>query len=561
MENATQKQIDFINDLLAKKQKTFANVQDLSIKQASILIYQLKNDLELKIFDKKQDSKDSEILDNKSQSINEYLESINYQELSNKYNLKIEKTKEGWKGSKSNESFIDNTREIKKYINTLLKKEFKNIDYSLKVFTHHYSRGHIEIDFTLKGTSEELRENFNLLSQEEKHNIFRNADSNNYYNAVTFEASEIYYNNYFKFSKRKEGLKNGYKKFIDFISLLLDSFSYDFSDTMTDYFNFGIETDIIIDITDREENKIKEFYDFFSHAKKDIEIISEYPLEDPSPELKERIKKHQEEEQAKLEKFIKEQEELKAAREQEEKRRNEEKERLTSSNNYEVQELENPIILKGCRFSTWNKPTTLEEAKEFIEKYPSSKNAGTIAEIFRIVNIKNQDLYNYFINNTLDNMPFIDKGGCGLVRFKNGKIEELSEEEHRTIYNSSETDLSLAKRGIYSARSCILIQLNGQDKFIVDPSGFNYCRYIGLLPLPDYQEIKQEETQEPILSKNEKNLLEECKKLQNNQSFDILDFGSNRNFSEEFKKQLEKIHVSMICSPCSINFRKNLKIA
>ena len=559
MENATQKQINFINDLLAKKQKTFANVQDLSIKQASILIYQLKNDLEIKIYDHKEMPNNGKVIDNKELSLNDYLASINYQELSNKYNLKIEKTKEGWKGSKSNESYINDSRAIKKYIGSLLKNEFKNIDYSLRVFTHHYGR--IEIDFTLKGTSEELRENFNLLSHEEKDSIFKNADSNNYYNAVTFQAAEIYYNNYFKFSKRKEGLKNGYKKFIDFISLLLDSFSYDFSDIMTDYFNFGIETNIKIEITNREENKINKFYDFFSHAKKDIEIISEYPQEDLSPELKEKIKKYQEEEQAKLEKFIKEQEELRIAREQEEKRQKEEKERLTSSNNYEIQELENPIILKGCRFSNFNKPVNLEEAEDFIKNYPACKQVGTVAEIFRIVNIKNQDLYNYFINNTLVDMPFIDKGGCGLVRIKNGKIEELSEEEHRTIYYSSENDLSLAKRGIYSARSCILIQLNGKDKFLVDPSGYDYCRYIGLLPLPDYQEIKKEEIQEPILSKNEKNLLEECKKLQNNQSFDILDFGSNRNYSEEFKKQLEKIHVSMICSPCSINFRKNLKIA
>ena len=35
---ATQKQIDYINDLLAKHQKTFENVQELTIKQASILI-------------------------------------------------------------------------------------------------------------------------------------------------------------------------------------------------------------------------------------------------------------------------------------------------------------------------------------------------------------------------------------------------------------------------------------------------------------------------------------------------------------------------------------------
>ena len=47
---ATQKQIDYINDLLAKHQKTFENVQELTIKQASILIYQLKNNLEIKIF-------------------------------------------------------------------------------------------------------------------------------------------------------------------------------------------------------------------------------------------------------------------------------------------------------------------------------------------------------------------------------------------------------------------------------------------------------------------------------------------------------------------------------
>ena len=559
MENATQKQINFINDLLAKKQKTFANVQDLTIKQASILIYQLKNDLEIKIYDQKENPQEEKKLDHKELSLNDYLASINYQELANKYNLKIEKTSEGWKGSKSNESFIYNSRELKKYIGSLLKKEFKNIDYSLRVYKN--SCLNIQIDFALKGTSEELRENFNLLSHEEKDSILRNATSNNYYNVVTFQAAEIYYNNYFKFSKRSEGLKNGYKKFIDFISLLLDSFSYNFSDTMTDYFDYGIQNNITIEITNKEENKIKEFYNFFSNAKTDIEIISKYPLEDPSPELKERIKKYQEEEQAKLKKFIKEQEELKVAREQEEKRRIEEKERLTSSNNYEIQELENPIILKGCRFSTWNKPLTLEEAENFIKKHPACEQVGTVAEIFRIVNIKNQDLYNYFINNTLDNMPFIDKGGCGLVRIINGKLEELSKEEQRQIYYSSETYLSLAKRGIYGARSCILIQLNGEDKFLVDPSGYDYCRYIGLLPLPDYQEIKQEETQEPILSKNEKNLLEECKKLKNDQSFDILDFGSSRNFSEEFKKQLEKIHVSMICSSCSINFRKNLKIA
>lgn len=89
---------------------------------------------------------------------------------------------------------------------------------------------------------------------------------------------------------------------------------------------------------------------------------------------------------------------------------------------------------------------------------------------------------------------------------------------------------------------------------MVDPEGFNYCRYIGLLPDENFKQI--EKSDELILNEEEQEIYNRCLNLKENNYFSIIDFGARRNYSETLKTTLKKINIIINYNKYRVDFTK-----
>lgn len=545
MEKATTKQVQYINYLLkAKNKKIDFKIEDLSIREASKIIYNLKNDKNINT------KNNINNINNNITDLNDYLNNIDYDQLKNKYNISFINNNEGWKGSNYKIEFLRDSRKLKKYLNDVIKTEFKNLNYNLSV-TNKYNT---HIKFELKGKSTDLKKHFKMLTPEEI-NILNNILTTNILSENVFHSI---YDNYFIYSSRLDCLKDGYNKLVKFLNDLFKSFSYDYSDIMTDYFDYGLIFQISLLIEDKPTWEEEErFIECLKAAKNEDEIISKYPFKDIDEKTQEVINNYLKEKEEERQKKIEEIEKNNLKVKEEERKREEERKTFFNENNYIINDLEEPLIIKGCRFSTFNKPVNYDEAIKFIENYPENKEVGTIAQVRRIIEIKNKNLFEYIKNNLLINLnPLLIGGGCCWCHYEDNQYKEVDKEEQKKIYYSECSSVELAKKGYYFMRECVLIRFDGEDQFLIDPSGFNYCRYFGLMPLANYKEIEKEDFM-PILSSYDKNIYNKCLFLKENESFDLIDFGV-REISEDLKTLLNNINVKIIENKYSINFKKIL---
>lgn len=543
MQNATQKQINFI--LKMDPEAKAEELQSLSIKDASILIRKLINKKETKA------EPETKI--------------INYDALYKKYNAYVtDSTNSNYNninGANCNSSLLRDSRKFKAFISNVLKTEFKNLKFKISCSFAGY---HDYCDIELY-----LDDPFMSYQDAESKGGLYDLITRTFYdwNDPTPAQKKYLYNNYFKVTGIKknfwsasngglaEYLKDDVKKLYDFLKALLNSYSYDHSDIYSDYFHSGLNGNIsIFDANFTEEDRKKAFDIVSSASKEEIEI---YGAE--TEEEKNFIKAKQEEENKKLLDQIAEtkkridQEEAEEAKKQEEINK-----LLENDSNIEIIDLKENQIIEGSRFSSWNKPANYDEAVEYVEKHKECPTIGTIAFVERIINFKNINLFNAFKDSTIYSYwssLLSSKGGCGYLKKVNNEFIDVSQEESKEIYSSKLNDLQLAKLGYYWGRICILIQLNGVNQFLVDPEGFNYCRYIGLLPDEGFKSIEQIDD-ELILNESEQDIYNQCLNLNSNMELSIIDFGAKRNFSERLLDALKKIDVRIDFKQNYISFKK-----
>ena len=205
-------------------------------------------------------------------------------------------------------------------------------------------------------------------------------------------------------------------------------------------------------------------------------------------------------------------------------------------NEAEVTQLEEHQIIRGARFPRFNKPGTLQEVINWLEDKEIGAEApehGTVAAVIRKVNFKNQETLEYFKNMLLEDYSFLACGGCCHV-----DLVTLEQLDYKECYKMSEEEMNF--KGIGWMRECVLIELNGEAQFLVDPEGHTYCRYAGLLP-----ETPQEA---PVIDKTaiyyspeEKELIKQAETLSNNASFTIYDFGAKRSTNKAFWDRLAEL--------------------
>lgn len=186
----------------------------------------------------------------------------------------------------------------------------------------------------------------------------------------------------------------------------------------------------------------------------------------------------------------------------------------------------------------------LQELKEH-ENDPERVNVIT-TNATKKINFSSAEALETFKNNLMDDWDFLQ----GIGGHYYGDVDTLApynipEESRFKLHN-----YNLEELNIITITNIVLICLNGEPVFGVDPEGFNYARYCVALP----QDLKENELKqtsaeplqlpdlENVLNKEESKLLKDIKQeLTYCDDFSIYNFKKASSYSSVFLKELSKV--------------------
>lgn len=304
---------------------------------------------------------------------------------------------------------------------------------------------------------------------------------------------------------------------LDYCRLLLNSYNYDDSDSMTDYFNTHFYDSISID------------YDYTQTAqteatKQDITNYRESLIE---LEKAEKIRKEEEYQEY----LIKQAEEEKQYQlDQIEKK----KEIEYINNNIEVKEIEenSQYFVIGSQFAHMNKNNTLDEYQEEVEKGGYSLQD---VKITRELHFKDSKALEYFKNNLLTDFDFL--AGTGGSYTDDKRVQTMTDYHNMTEGERKTIEFNLLGVAVY---------LDDELQFLIDTQGYNYSRYIGLVD--NITILKDDYKMDQVLTDEEvKELKAEVEKLENI-SFDVI---VDNNIADNWDNENWKAYKSDIKSRLS----------
>lgn len=242
---------------------------------------------------------------------------------------------------------------------------------------------------------------------------------------------------------------------ISAIVKIIQSYNWNHSDIMTDYFDVGFFFDVDIkfpkDFTPREEMTDEERAKVYADEKAEAEAWEKYMEE-------KRIERERAEAEAQ------------AHAEQEEKERTEIMAAAT------VEDLpENAQYYVYALAGGIGKESTIDELRE-------RANRTEDAYITRRVTFSSQTALDKFSNMLLHDWDFVaGKGGTATndKRVNNDNIHQLSKEQRKSVR--------------FFANDCIAVYFGGVLQFVINPEGYNYPRYC-YIPTADTVEATPEET-------------------------------------------------------------------
>lgn len=239
---------------------------------------------------------------------------------------------------------------------------------------------------------------------------------------------------------------------LDYCRLLLNSYNYDDSDSMTDYFNSHFYDSVSIDYDYTQTDQTEA-------VKQDIENYRNHLIEVGKVEKIQRELEYQ----ARL----KEQEE----QERQYQIRQEEREKEIDyiNNNVEVKEIEESeqYFVIGSQFARMNKNNTLEEYQEEVGKGDCSLKD---VKITRELHFKDATALEYFSNQLLSNFDFLE--GTGGAYTDDKRIQTMTD-----YYNMTEEERKTVQFNLLG----VAVYLDGKLQFLIDSQGHNYSRYVGLV--------------------------------------------------------------------------------
>lgn len=234
---------------------------------------------------------------------------------------------------------------------------------------------------------------------------------------------------------------------------LINSYNYDNSDAMTDYFDvnfyfFDCKTDYDYKVV---ENK-----------KIDIETIkADFDIKEAK-----RIEEKKAKREAEYQAYLKEQEQKEIEYKKAEVERQEKVNSI--NNNVKIVELtdDKQYMITNVALPSLNKNNTIEEVKEEI----NNKMYYQDCKVTRELHFDNETVYNNFSNMLMNDFDFLQNaGGSYTDDARINSMEDytqMSKEERKTV-----------KFNLY----VIAVYLNDKLMFIIDTQGYSYCRYVGIM--------------------------------------------------------------------------------
>ena len=122
-----------------------------------------------------------------------------------------------------------------------------------------------------------------------------------------------------------------------------------------------------------------------------------------------------------------------------------------------------------AKWADMNKNATLDEYKEEVRKgdYSIHKARCVLSLDFE----EYSAAYEWLCENLLTDIPLLDGMGGSSTEENDEQIVELKKRHH----------YEWARHAHWYSINCILVTVEGEPKFVIDPQGYSYARYVGLI--------------------------------------------------------------------------------
>lgn len=470
-EKATTKQINFI--LKLNPDAKMEEIQVLTKKQASWMIHELLNN-------QQNNNAQTAPEATKSETISELLKAINWDELKKKYKAFTTYGKQETggpvvyndnNGANSNSELLKDMRKFKSYLNKILKEEFHGLlNFKISARTSRHWALSDEVTITIKAPHDIMTKTWAEMERAHEghdslHRFWEYQTYTQTHETIDDAKIAAFYKYWASYGQdiKHIMLKNEFRNLYDFLNELLGSFSYDHSDIMSDYFDYGLSYHVYFateEEADTEARKILE----------DGADLSAYPIsEEEQEEIKTAEAEYWEEWHAKMEEETKkrEQERIEAEkREAIDQQKHEEAEQDATLE--ELPESEKFY----CKVSMACKPCNIQEINEWRE------NERTYY-ITHLVKFTKQETWDTFKNQLLRDWSFFSGQSLGGCEYIDAKTQEpLTQKEQEKAYQ--EHCAGVLPDSILCRRLAILAVGTDNDYLFIDPSGSSYCRYAGI---------------------------------------------------------------------------------
>lgn len=137
-------------------------------------------------------------------------------------------------------------------------------------------------------------------------------------------------------------------------------------------------------------------------------------------------------------------------------------------------------ITLDARWANLNKRNTLSE---YLEECDSDNCYDRKARCTKVLEFPQySEVYKWLCKNLMTDIPMFDNMG--------GSSSEETEEDIKKL--KEKYDFEWPYHCHWYNDNCILVRENGEDKFVIDPQGYSYARYVGLPVVIDYLKIHKE---------------------------------------------------------------------
>ena len=430
MKNATIKQINYI--LKLSNDYTREELEKKTCKQASWIIHELLTSGATPNTKQQEQKQEKQI-----ETITDLLKTINWDELKKKYNAFMtygyQETSgpvvyNDHNGANCHSELLKDMRKFKSYLNKLIKEEFHGLlNFKISARTSRHWACSDEVIITVTASKDLMCKTFAELERVGKvHDALCNFWAYRNDNAKSRKAIHAYYKYHAIYNVKNDMLKPEWQNLKDFLESLLNSFSYDHNDIMTDYFDSGLYWRVDMK-TEEEQEDWESVENFFSFNFDNEEaILAKYPVSE---------EEHEEAEQdATIEEIPEEKRMYLAA-------------------------------AMAC------KPCNIQE----INKWQENERTYYITHL---VKFTKQETWDNFKNNLLKDWGFLNQplGGWDFVNADTK--QPLPDAEQEQAWDDFQK--GTLSDNINIRNHAILAIGPDNVSLIIDPSGSSYCRYAGL---------------------------------------------------------------------------------